>query len=127
MENIYINEKSETFFIPTVDFNAQTGVCELVGESYLEETYAFYKPLFEWLEAYKQDVKKDLTFNIRLTYFNTSSSKCILDILRILKDFENKGGKVIVNWYLENEDEDMIEEIQDFIKDTNLSINSITF
>ena len=38
MENILIEGKHGVNFIPTVDFNADTGICELAGESYLEDT-----------------------------------------------------------------------------------------
>lgn len=122
MENLYITGQSETYLIPTVDFNAETGVCELAGESYLEETYAFYEPVYKWLREYTKEVEKPITFNMRLTYFNTSSSRCILDMLKILKDYQNRGGEVFVNWYLDEGDEDMEEEIEDFMIDTGLGI-----
>jgi hypothetical protein len=38
MENLIITGNSNLYLIPQVYFNAATGHCELVGESYLEET-----------------------------------------------------------------------------------------
>ena len=127
MENIHITGSHDVFFVPTVNFDATTGVCEISGESYLEETIEFYSPLLDWLEDYIAEVDKPITFNIKLTYFNTSSSRCILDILNILKDYEEAGGKVTVNWFYDVEDSDMVEEIEDYMIDSEMKINMIPF
>ncbi len=128
MENFYIEGSKGIYFIPTVNFNADTGVCELSGESYLEETIKFYTPLIQWLERYFEEVGKPLTFNFKLTYFNTSSSKCIVDILNLLKKYKDKGYDVTVNWYYDDSVEDIedeLEEVEDFMLETGLDINLI--
>ncbi len=128
MENIHIEGKHGVNFIPTVDFNAETGVCEIAGESYLEDTIEFYTPLYDWLKQYIKEVKKPIIFNFRLRYFNTSSSKCIIDILNILKKYETDGGDVTVNWYYDADEEDIedeLEEIEDFMIETNIKINMV--
>lgn len=126
MENIYIAGSHDVYFVPTVDFNAETGVCLLSGESYLEETLEFYSPLIEWLEMYFEEVDQPITFNVKLTYFNTSSSRCVLDILNLLKDYEETGGKITINWYYDPADSDMIEEVEDYMIDSELKINMIS-
>ena len=128
MENLYIEGSKGIYFIPTVNFNADTGVCELSGESYLEETIKFYTPLIQWLERYFKEVKKPLTFNFKLTYFNTSSSKCIVDILNLLKQQKDQGYDITVNWYYDDSVEDIedeLEEVEDFMLETGLEINLI--
>ncbi len=128
MENIQILGKHGVNFIPTVDFNAQTGICELGGESYLEDTIEFYSPLFTWLREYAVEINKPITFNFRLRYFNTSSSKCIIDILNILRKYKDDGGTIEVNWYYDADEEDIedeLEEIEDFMIEANLKINLV--
>jgi hypothetical protein len=127
MENLKIQGSHDVFFVPSVDFNAETGICELSGESYLEETIDFYIPLLQWLQDYIDYINKPVIFNIKLTYFNTSSSRCLLDILNLLKEYEEQGGQVIVNWYYDADDSDMEEEIEDYMIDSELKINMITF
>jgi hypothetical protein len=53
--------------------------------------------------------------NIQLEYFNTSSSKCILDVFKKLEAI-NKGGQssVVINWHYEEDDEDMSEAGEDY-------------
>lgn len=126
LESLTIEGKSGTFFIPSVDFDAQTGNCRLEGESYLENTWEFYDGLTNWLKKYTE-TKKNITFNFKLTYFNTSSSKGILDILFLLKDFELAGGEVTVNWHYPEDDEDNLAEAEDFIADSELEMHLISY
>ncbi len=128
MENVRIEGKHGSHFVPTVDFNCDTGVCKLEGESYLEDSAEFYEPLFEWLRKYTIEIKKPLIFDFKLRYFNTSSSKCIIDILHILKKYEDNKGKVKVNWYYdadEDDIEDEIEEVEDFMIETGIKIELV--
>ncbi|MEM4251402.1 MAG: DUF1987 domain-containing protein, partial [Candidatus Bathyarchaeia archaeon] len=63
----------------------------------------------------------------KLDYFNTSSSKCILNILEMLEDAHAKGRKVDLNWYYQEEDDDMLENGQEFAEDMSLQFNFISF
>ena len=114
MENILIKGKHGVNFIPTVDFNAGSGICELAGESYLEDTIEFYSPIFNWLKQYTVEIDKPITFNFRLRYFNTSSSKCILDVFKKLETIYKDENDVVINWYYEEDDEDMLEAGEDY-------------
>lgn len=127
MENLEISGKSDVYFIPEVLLNASNGVCEISGESYLEDTDEFYNQIIGWLEKYISEIKKGITFNFKLTYFNTSSSRSILNILRVLKKYEDESGQVIVNWYYPEDDDSIAEEAEDYMKDTGLKINMFSF
>ncbi|MCK5029492.1 MAG: DUF1987 domain-containing protein [Bacteroidales bacterium] len=127
MENIILTSSSVTPYFPEVNFDFETGVCEIKGESYMEETYKFYLPLINWIKEYTKDVKKRLELNIKLIYLNTSSTKCVLDILELLKDYEDQGGNVKVNWYFDKSDPDMIDEVEDFEAESGMKIELIEF
>lgn len=120
-----IGEKG-TFFIPHIRFEAASGKCLMEGESYLENTWQFYNRLLEWLKTYAA-TNEPILFDFKLTYFNTSSSKGILEILQFLKEYEKRGGKISVNWYYPEGDEDILEEAEDFIEDTQLAINLVSY
>ncbi len=122
IKNIYIPEIRNIYVSPKVDFNAETGICEINGESFLEETNKFYEPLVAWIREYIK-TQKPITFNIKLTYFNTSSSKWLLRILYILSEYQKHGGQVEVNWYIFKDDIDLIEDIKDFMEDVGIEIN----
>ena len=126
MKNLYINISPDLIYYPIVDFNAETGICEISGESYMEETYTFYEPIITWLRSFVE-LRKKLVLDIKLTYFNTSSSRFILEMLDVLKSFKNQGGDVSVNWYYREEDPDMLNEINDISGETGLDFNIIKF
>ena len=52
--------------------------------------------------------------NIQLEYFNTSSSKCILDVFKKLEAIYKSGNEVLINWFYEEDDEDMLEAGEDY-------------
>ena len=99
---------------PTVNFDAATGKIEIKGRSIPENSIEFYKPLVDWLEAYGAAAQANTVVNIQLEYFNTSSSKCILDIFKKLENIAKAGSEVIINWYYEEDDEDMLEAGEDY-------------
>lgn len=124
MENIIIPAVKDTPYFPEVNFDYEKGICEISGESYMEDCYIFYFPLIEWINKYCSE-NKNLVFNIKLTYFNTQSSRMILKILETLGEFKMRGGKPTVNWYYLKNDPDMIGEVEDFEKDTGIEINLV--
>lgn len=124
MENLEILVKPGSHFKPSVFLNAETGVCEIAGESYLEEASLFYKPIYDWLQEYIK-TNKPILFNFRLSYVNTSSSKHVLYILRLLKDYKDSGVSVETNWYIETGDTDTEEDVEDYMIISGLEINII--
>lgn len=126
MKNLHLNIHPELIYYPIVYFNYQTGILEISGESYMEETYNFYEPVILWIREFVAE-GKPVIFNIKLTYFNTSSSRFILEIIDILKDYKDKNGNVQINWYYKKDDPDMLNEIGDFVKETEMEINASTF
>jgi hypothetical protein len=99
---------------PHVHFNAVGGILELKGRSIPENSIEFYKPLIEALENYSSAVKPITTVNIQLEYFNTSSSKCILDVFKKLEGINKAGSAVTIHWHYEEDDEDMLEAGEDY-------------
>lgn len=99
---------------PMVNFDANTGKVEVKGRSIPENSIEFYKPLVDWLEEYGKTPKPLTEVNVQLEYFNTSSSKCILDVFKKLEAIAKSGNEVIINWYYEEDDEDMLEAGEDY-------------
>ncbi|MFZ0280708.1 MAG: SiaC family regulatory phosphoprotein [Bacteroidales bacterium] len=111
MEPIIIEGTPKT---PTIKFDATEGVFEIKGRSIPENSVEFYKPLVDWLDSYKESPLGKTVVNIKLEYFNTSSSKCILDVFKKLEAIHKAKNDVEVNWYYEEDDEDMLEAGEDY-------------
>ncbi len=123
MRSLIIEAVPNSPYYPEVVMDGSSGICEIRGESYMEEAYKFYTPLLKWLKEFTLEEGKPVTLNIKLTYFNTNSSRLLLDILDILKKYSDIGGQVNVNWYYEPDDPDVLEEVEDFKIETGLAIN----
>lgn len=126
MENLEILAKPGSHFKPSVKLNADTGMCEIEGESYLEESSLFYQPIYDWLVEYTKS-KKPLVFNFKLSYVNTSSSKHILFILRLLKKYGEDGNDVQTIWNIEHGDMDTEEDVEDYMIITGLKIKILKY
>ncbi len=90
---------------PKVLLNKTSGIMEISGRSLPEDAAEFYQPILNWLTEYAGQANPSTEFVIKLEYFNTASSKLILDVLSKLEDI--KGSKV--TWYHYEDDEDMQE------------------
>ncbi len=110
---------------PSVLFLAQEGKLELKGRSIPENSIEFYKPLLDWLDIYGTDPQEQTIVDMKLEYFNTSSSKCILDLFKKLEDINRGNTQINVNWFFEEDDEDMEEAGEDYQAIINLPFTMI--
>ncbi len=111
METITIEESSKT---PYIFMDPESGLIEIKGRSIPENSIEFYKPLIEWLSEYSDQDAKNTQVKIQLEYFNTSSSKCILDIFKRLEIMYRKGWAIEISWFYDEDDEDMYESGEDY-------------
>lgn len=110
---------------PEVNFNPSTGILSISGRSIPENTFEFFNPILVWLEEYTNQAQSKTIINIDLEYFNTSSSKYILEILKRLKAILAIGKDVLVKWYYDADDEEMMETGEDYEDVSNLPFEII--
>lgn len=108
MEKINLEGSHST---PKVLLDHEEGLVEIRGKSIPENAIKFFQPIIEWLKVYSQNPKQTTKVVLQIDYFNTSSSKCILQILKILERISAKY-EVGVDWYYK--DEDMYEIGEDY-------------
>jgi len=120
MQDIYIEASKDT---PNVKFDPTKNELFIEGQSFPESASEFYNPILNWIEKYGEQSGIDLTVSFKFTYFNTSSSKAILDILDLLDVFHEKGKEPKVNWYYDKDDEDIKESGEEFAEDIKYTFN----
>ena len=120
--DFYLEPTSTT---PLIQFNPEQGVLDFKGKSSPENAPRFYETVHEWfeMEAFRDSLS--LTVNMSLDYFNTSSCKCLFIIFKKLNEFRQDGLEISVNWYFEEDDDDMQEAGEDFSEIFNLDFNLI--
>jgi hypothetical protein len=95
---------------PTILLDKKNGIFEISGRSLPEDSAEFYRPVLDWIGQYATEANASTDFVFKLEYFNTASSKLILDVLSALEEI--KGMKIL--WYFHDDDEDMEEAGQEF-------------
>lgn len=120
MDNLYIEKTKST---PEIKFDGDSHILTMCGESYPENTVLFYEPIIQWLEEFLELSSKDIVFTVELTYFNSSSSKVLMDIFELLDENVSNNRKITVNWLYDEEDESMEEYGEEFAED----VENITF
>lgn len=122
MEPLHLEGSPKT---PHVHFDPASGLLELKGRSIPENSIDFYKPLIDWIEKYGRNPNAKTALHVQLEYFNTSSSKCILDVFKRLEPIRSAGNEVTVLWHYEADDEDMLEAGEDYSGIINLPFKMI--
>lgn len=124
MNPLIINGSSVT---PSVILDHASGKFEISGRSLPPDSVKFYNPVCRWFEEYKSLAIDHVTLDIRLDYFDTSSSKCLFDIFKLLKDMMDGGSTVMVNWYYVEGDYDMKERGEEYQTIAELPFTAIQY
>ncbi|HEC42360.1 MAG TPA: DUF1987 domain-containing protein [Bacteroides sp.] len=106
MEPISIRETEAT---PSIEFNPEKGLLIIKGRSHPENAKIFYGPLIEWCESYAKDPPEKTVLRIQLEHFNTISSKSLLDVFRSLKEIQKTEKLILIDWYYESDDEELLD------------------
>ena len=124
METIKIQGTEDT---PRIILDADNEIMEISGRSLPEDVSAFYEPVLNWLKEYSESPNDKTIFNFRLTYFNTASSKLLLDILMILEELKENGNDVLIKWHYPEEDEDMEEAGDEYADIVDVPFEKVSY
>lgn len=123
MEPISLEATMKT---PSIEFDAVQGLLEIKGRSNPENTLDFYRPLVAWVDEYVQSPAEKTVVNVHLEHFNTSSSKSILEVFRALEPIHKiHKGEIVVNWFYEDDDEDILEAGENYEAITGLPFRMV--
>ena len=124
METIKIQGTEDT---PKIILDAENEIMEISGRSLPEDVSSFYEPVLNWLNEYAENPKKKTIFNFKLTYFNTASSKLLLDILMKLEEMHEKGLDVLIRWHYPEDDEDMAEAGEEYADIVDVPFEQVSY
>jgi hypothetical protein len=120
MERVFIEP---TRITPLVSFDPEKSLLEIKGRSSPENSIMFYAQVLGIIDAFMESDSDLLTTNFAFEYFNTSSSKCLFDVFKKLMKVEELGKKMVINWYYEEDDEDMMEAGEDYADLLDIQFN----
>lgn len=124
METIKIQGTEDT---PKIILDAENKIMEVSGRSLPEDVTAFYEPVLNWLNEYSENPNDKTVFNFKLTYFNTASSKLLLDILMKLEEMHENGNDVLIRWHYPEDDEDMEEAGEEYADIVDVPFEQVSY
>ena len=124
MKALIIEKAEDT---PNVNFDLSNEKLEMSGRSMPENATEFYKPVLEWMNAYAEDPKETTVFDFKMEYFNTASSKIIMDILVILEEVQENGHEVIVHWNYMEGDDDMMDAGEEYAEIIEIPFKHVAY
>ena len=82
----------------------------LRGESFPENAVAFYSPVVSALMNYLAETRdQDILIEFELRYFNSSSTKILLNVFRMLDQASSNDNRVQVNLRHDPDDDTVLE------------------
>lgn len=121
MENLAIEGTKSS---PYVHFDASAGLLEIRGKCYPENAAKFFAPIFSWLADYLSSAPVQLvTVDIEMIYFNSSSSKALMNLLETLDGAASQGVRIEVNWRYHEENDTILEAGEEFKEE----VSELTF
>ncbi len=113
--------------IPEVILDESSGRIEFSGRSLPEDVEEVYDPILEWIDKYIEKPKPQTHLIFRFDYFNTASSKKILDIIDKMKIVIANGNDLKIDWYYVDNDEDMLDAGESFSDFVEVPFNFISY
>lgn len=113
------NTVSRTTSTPQVRYDPREKVLIIAGESYPENSFAFYAPITDWIKECLI-ATNELHLDINISYMNSSSTKCMLDLLDLLEEAHQRGLKVSISWRYDQENPRSLDLAEEFNEDLTL-------
>ena len=124
MESLRIEATDDS---PQVLLDQEDNQFEIAGKSLPEDVLDFYQPVQDWLNKYKENPNARTEFNLKMIYFNTASSKQIMDILMIMEEMVEEGHDVVIRWHSMVTDEDMQEAGKEYEEMLDIPFEHLTY
>jgi hypothetical protein len=110
-------EREKTTSTPYVLIDEERGYMKMQGRCFHENVVMFFKEINDWLDKYLATDFGTFTFDNAISYFNSSTTKLIYNMLLKLDQHSQGENKVVVNWITNDENDIMIECGEDFAEE----------
>ena len=109
---------------PNVILDSENNIFEFSYRSLPENAIDFYTPILNWIDEYSNSPNELTSVDFKLEYFNTASAKQIAKVLLKLHAI-SQTSKVLIKWYYDHDDTDMLASGQRYSKLIDLDFEFI--
>ncbi len=104
MKDFILEPKDDSLAIECRD-----GSISMHGNSILAYPKKFFQPVMDWVTEYVSQPADRTDVVLRFDYIDTASVQSVFDILKLLKKIPDWEESVLVNWYFEFDDPELLE------------------
>ena len=88
-------------------FILKDGYIRLAGRSIPQNARQLYNICLNWIDQYIKAPARETKVDLYFEYIDTSSIRCVVDILtKLSRISDNSNKRIEINWYYEKDDED---------------------
>lgn len=101
MEKLFWESTDTT---PQVLFDPQNQKYEVTGRSFPEDPGEFFQPIFDWIDNNVPEIDHQINLIMYIEYFNSSSNRMILLIMKKLEEHAAYGKDIKIQWNYDDEE-----------------------
>jgi hypothetical protein len=101
------------------------GIIKIKGRGLFGNYTDVNERILNWIDAYNKNPAEITYVLIALEYLNSASTSVLVSILKRLSQVILQSGELIVQWYYEEDDEDILERGEYISETFNIPIKFI--
>ncbi|MFO0494939.1 MAG: DUF1987 domain-containing protein [Flavobacteriia bacterium] len=117
--------KTATASSPYLEMNSHKGQITITGRAIDYNPNEFWSTVFSWTTDYLENTNEKTTINLNFEYLNTLNTKKLFVFLKLMEFMGSKKTDIQINWFYEDDDEDMHELGKDINSLLRLEMNFI--
>lgn len=121
MTKLIIEPQSQS---PGVYYDKENELFEISGRSFAKKSRYIYEQVMEWLDEYMENPNKETSAVFKFEFYDSSSAKMILEVLKKYEQLYKMNNKVEVTWFYPDDDDEIEEAGEIYANLVNVPIRS---
>ncbi len=93
----------------SLEIKCSGGELYMEGNSILPNAQKFFQPVMDWVDTYIKSPEDHTEITLKFNYVDTASVQAVFDVLKKFREIPDFEEKVLVNWYFEFDDPELLE------------------
>jgi len=102
------------------------GILQISGRAIDESRAKYSEQIIEWIDSYLIKPAPVTQVSIALEYMNSYNSIIVTSILKKLSEVNKQSKRLVIKWYIEIDDDDLMERSESISSALNIPIEFIT-
>lgn len=122
MNKLFIPEDKNS---PEIILDPETLSFKFSGKSFPENSKKFYQPVIAWIEDFSPPAGSSVEFSFYFYYLSSSSLIAVLEVIKRVITWKEKGITVIINWNFDEDDDEIRRIGEDYMRIVDFPFNFV--